>query len=116
MASGYGRFWLSIVGLFVLGISFYIIFAYPSDAYVAFYILIAWMVANFVALYSLRARGPSIPSNHPTDSSPFPSAVSEPLPSDSAPSSSIGFCIYCATPVPPGTRACPSCGHTLPQW
>jgi predicted amidophosphoribosyltransferase len=44
--------------------------------------------------------------------------ASAPLPSGSSSSSSsaVGFCIYCANPVPPGTRACPSCGHTLPQW
>ncbi len=121
MASGYGRFWLSIVGLVVLGVSFYIIFAYSQYTEVAFGLLIGWMVTNFVVLYYLRPRGPPLPSNHPSGASPFPSSspvASAPLPSGSSSSSSsaVGFCIYCANPVPPGTRACPSCGHTLPQW
>ena len=114
-----GRVVLSLVGLVVIAVAFYLIFEFPQYAYAAFYLLIAWMVVNFVLLYTLRPRGPSSPSNTPPEASPFPSdtGANTPLRSGgSAPSSSVGFCIYCANPVAPGTRACPACGHVLPQW
>lgn len=124
------RIWLSIAGLVVIAISFFILFEYPADADEAFYLLLIWMVVNFVLLYSLRARGPPRPTDAPRETSPFPSTplATAPLPSssgfaDSSASSgssgssgSIGFCIYCAAPISPGTRACPACGHVLPQW
>ena len=114
-----GRVVLSLVGLVVIVVAFYLIFEYPGYADYAFYLLISWMVVNFTLLYAIRPRGPPAPSNSTADTSPFPSDLpaSAPLASSgSAPASSIGFCIYCATPVAPGTRACPACGHVLPQW
>jgi len=115
-----GRILLSILGLVVIGISFYILFEFPAYATYAFYLLIFWMVTNFVLLYAIRPRGPPSPTNVPSDASPFPSqgaAASTALPSSApTPSGSIGFCIYCAAPISPGTRACPACGHVLPQW
>ena len=116
-----GRIWLSIAGLVVIAISFFLIFEYPRYADEAFYLLLTWMVVNFVLLYALRPRGPPSPTNAPADGSPFPSApsASSPLPSASSStgtSASLGFCIYCANPISPGTRACPSCGHAVPQW
>ena len=114
------RIVLSVLGLIVIGVSFYILFEFQADAMYAFYLLIFWMVTNFVLLYAIRPRGPSSPTNSPTDASPFPSqgpVPSTPLASTGpAPSGSIGFCIYCAAPISPGTRACPACGHVLPQW
>lgn len=113
-----GRILLSLVGLVVIGIAFFIIFEYPGFADYAFYILIFWMVTNFLLLYAIRPRPSGLPSNAPAGSSPFPSpSGAAPLPSSlPPPADSIGFCIYCATPIPPGTRTCPSCGHVLPQW
>ena len=112
------RIVLSIVGLVVIGLAFFVLFDYPQFATEAFYLLLAWMVTNFVLLYSFRPRGPPRPTNAPADASPFPSGSPDaaPLPSSSGSSSSIGFCIYCAAPVSAGTRACPACGHALPQW
>ena len=114
-----GRVVLSLVGLGVIVLAFYLIFEFPQYADYAFYLLLSWMVVNFALLYALRPRGPPTASNSSPGASPFPSQLpSGPaLPSGgSTPSSSIGFCIYCATPVAPGTRACPACGHVLPQW
>jgi len=114
-----GRVVLSLVGLGVIVTAFYLIFEYPEYANYAFYLLISWMVLNFVLLYAIRPRGPLAPSEASPDPSPFPSQTSSAPTSPSNASgsgSSLGFCIYCATPVPPGTRACPSCGHVLPQW
>ena len=116
-----GRILLSVLGLVIVTIAIVIIFEYPALASYAFYLLILWMVTNFVLLYALRPRGPGVPANSSTDASPFPSQVpsaGSALPSGGpTPSSnSIGFCIYCAAPIAPGTRACPSCGHALPQW
>jgi len=114
-----GRVVLSLVGLGVIVIAFYMIFEYQQYAVYAFYLLISWMVLNFALLYAIRPRGPRAPSDGSPDASPFPSqAPSTPTPSSSGSGtwSSIGFCIYCAAPVAPGTRACPACGHVLPQW
>ena len=114
-----GRIVLSLAGLVVIVIAFFLIFEYPQYANEAFYLLLTWMVVNFVLLYTLRPRGPPAPTNRAPEGSPFPSQAppNAPLPSGgSTPSSPIGFCIYCAAPIAPGTRACPACGHILPQW
>jgi len=113
-----GRVFLSIAGLVVIGIAFYIIFEYPGYATYAFYLLILWMVTNFVLLYAIRPRGAPLPSNTAAATSPFPSTAPATLPAatGSEPAGGLGFCIYCATPIPPGTRACPACGHALPRW
>jgi hypothetical protein len=116
-----GRIVLSLVGLAVILVAFFLIFEYQQYAEYAFYLLISWMVVNFALLYAIRPRGRTAASDAPADGSPFPSRNSpssgSPLPSGgSTPSGSIGFCIYCATPIAPGTRACPACGHVLPQW
>ncbi|HYB79102.1 MAG TPA: hypothetical protein VEG66_05005 [Thermoplasmata archaeon] len=114
-----GRIVLSLVGLVVIVVAFFLIFEYPQYANEAFYLLLSWMVINFVLLYALRPRGPPRPTNQNPEASPFPSQApaNAPLPTGApAPSGSIGFCIYCAAPIAPGTRACPACGHVLPQW
>jgi len=113
-----GRVLLSLVGLVVIGIAFFIIFEYPGYADYAFYILILWMITNFVLLYAIRPRPSAASTGGSPEASPFPSQPgTAPLPSSNpTPTSSVGFCIYCATPVAPGTRACPACGHALPQW
>ena len=114
-----GRLVLSLVGLGVIAFAFFLIFEYPQYANDAFYLLISWMVVNFALLYSLRPRGAPSTMNAPASDSPFPSqaSASPPLASGGpVPPSPIGFCIYCAAPIAPGTRACPACGHVLPQW
>lgn len=112
------RVLVSIANLGAIVVAFVILFAFPQYSNDAFYALIAWMVVGFVLLYAIRPRTPSLPADPSLGSSPFPSnASSTPLASSgSEMSGGIGFCIYCATPVPPGTRACPACGHALPNW
>ena len=112
------RVLLSIAGLFVIGIAFFLIFEYPGYATYAFYLLIFWMVTNFVLLYAFRHRAGPLPSNAAGDASPFPSTApaTAPAANNPEPAGGLGFCIYCATPIPPGTRACPACGHALPRW
>ena len=113
------RLLLSVVGLGVIALSFYLIFEYPAYADDAFYLLLGWMVVNFALLYAIRPRGAARSPAPATDASPFPSvgaSSSTPLPSSSAPAATLGFCIYCATPLPAGARSCPACGHAVPQW
>jgi hypothetical protein len=85
----------------------------PQYAAIAFYGLVAWMVVSLVLLYRPGASRPigGGPSHGPTVSPDAPLASST-TPSSGAP---IGFCIYCAAPIEPGTSRCPSCGHVLPR-
>lgn len=112
------RVLVSIANLCAIAIAFVILFEFPQYSDEAFYLLIIWMIVGFVLLYAMRPRLPSVPANASAEPSPFPSTrpANAPLPSGSESASTIGFCIYCATPIPPGTRACPACGHALPGW
>lgn len=113
------RIALSLAGLGVIVIAFLLLFEYPQYQDEAFLLLLAWMVINFTLLYALRPRGPPAPANRPLEDTPFPSQTPANAPlatGNPTPSSPIGFCIYCAAPIAPGTRACPACGHALPQW
>ena len=85
----------------------------PQYAAIAFYGLVGWMIVSLVLLY--RPGAPRTIGS-PSASGPTVSADA-PLVSTSAPqhASSLGFCIYCAAPVEPGTSRCPSCGHVLPH-
>ena len=109
---------LSLIGLVVIAASFVVLFEYSQYSNEAFYVLLAWIFLNFALLYAWRPRAHPAAAGASSDVSPFPSAPGAPLPTtgSSSSSSSIGFCIFCAAPVPPGTRSCPACGHALPQW
>jgi len=115
-----GRILLSIVGLGVIVLAFIILYEFPAYTVEAFVLLLVWMVTNFVLLYALRPRGPPLSAGAATsETSPFPSspsAATAPLPSRPGVTNPLGFCIYCAAPVSPGTRVCPACGHAVPQW
>jgi len=117
------RVWISIANLVAIGISFVILFEYPQYSNDAFYVLIVWMVTGFVLLYAIRPRYAPLPGGVSGGAagggSPFPStypAANAPLPGSEPAGGGLGFCIYCAAPIAPGTRACPSCGHALPRW
>jgi hypothetical protein len=113
------RVLVSIANLLAIVVAFVILIDYPQYSDYAFYFLILWMGVAFVLLFAFRPPLPSGATNLPSDPSPFPSTSSSsgaPLPSGSDPSPSVGFCIYCATALPPGTRSCPACGHALPGW
>jgi len=111
------RVLISIANLVAIAIAFVILFEFPQYSNDAFYVLIAWMVTGFVLLYAMRPRGPSVPGDTSGASTPFPSSSPPPsLPLSGSEPAGIGFCIYCATPIAPGTQACPACGHALPRW
>lgn len=85
----------------------------PQYAAIAFYGLVGWMIVSLVLLYR-----PGAPRTIGSPSAGGPTVSADaPLVSTSAPqhASSLGFCIYCAAPVEPGTSRCPSCGHVLPH-
>lgn len=114
-----GRVFVSIANLFAIIIAFVILFEFPQYATYAFYLLITWMVVAFVLLYALRPTVSAGRRDASSEVSPFPSSpapANVPLRSAPEPAPSVGFCIYCATPIPPGTRVCPACGHALPGW
>jgi len=113
------RIWISIANFVAIAIALVILVEFPQYANEAFYVLVVWMVAGFVLLYASRPRLSTSPTDPTTGGSPFPSTT--PLPSAAAASpgpsgGGLGFCIYCANTIPPGARACPSCGHSLPPW
>jgi hypothetical protein len=112
------RVMVSVANLVAIAVAFIVLFEFPQYANDAFYVLIAWMVTGFVLLYAVRPRALATPGSPLSSSSPFPSTAPNPgpAPGEPGPAGGIGFCIYCATPIPPGTRACPACGHALPRW
>jgi hypothetical protein len=112
------RVLISIANLVAIAVAFYILIELPQYSNEAFYVLIGWMVVGFALLYALRPRLAPAPAEPASGFSPFPSSTPPsgvPL-SSSEPAGGIGFCIYCAAPIAPGTRACPACGHALPRW
>lgn len=107
---------ISIANFAAIVLAFIVLIDFPQYQNEAFYFLIAWMVAGFVLLYAIRPRDSPLPNADSDLANPFPSSGSAaPLPSSPS-AGGIGFCIYCAAPIAPGTRACPACGHALPHW
>ena len=91
-----------------------ILLAYPQYASIAFYVLLAWMFVSLALMYHPRGNRPVTgPSTSGIGLSP-----DVPLASNTGHehSSSIGFCMYCATPLAPGTDRCPACGKSLPHF
>jgi len=104
---------LTLVNLSAFVAAILVLELFPQYAALAFYGLVAWMVVSLVLLYrpgAPRTIG-GAPSGGPTLSSDVP------LASSATPqhASALGFCIYCAAPIEPGTSRCPSCGHVLPH-
>jgi hypothetical protein len=104
---------LTLVNLAAFVAAIIVLELLPQYAAIAFYGLVAWMLASLALLYRPGAGRPVGTPN------PSPGAGSSdvPLASTSAPqhASALGFCIYCAAPVEPGTARCPACGHVLPH-
>jgi hypothetical protein len=91
-----------------------VLLAYPQYAGIAFYILLGWMFASLALIYSPWANrrigsGANAGIGVSPDVPLAPSAGHEHA-------SSIGFCMYCAAPVEPGTARCPACGRSLPHF
>jgi hypothetical protein len=110
---------IASLALLVVGITLQ--FLYPVLATYIFWLFLVWIVLSFfifrlpVMSRSIgRSATPSPPGTLPSASAagsgaPLASA-SSPLPAAAPP---IGFCIYCAAAIEPGTTVCPSCGHAL---
>lgn len=95
-----------VISLAVLLAAVLLEFLFPQYSNLIFLVLLVWVIVSFV--YFLRPsamRGP-----RPTLSSSAPLST----PNLSGLSPDIGFCIYCAAPIEPGTTTCPSCGRSLP--
>lgn len=99
-----------------------VLLEFPVYAPIAFYVLLGWMVGSLLILYHPRSSPPASTS---TAASGAPGPGGGPLVASEPPllstmsgqhSSALGFCMYCAAPVTPGTTRCPACGHALPNF
>jgi len=106
---------LSLVNFAAIGAAIVILLAFPQVAGYAVYVLLPWIFVSLGLMYSPWA-------NRTVGASPASSGVSvssdAPLSSSSGHvhASSIGFCMYCAAPLEPGTARCPACGRALPHF
>ena len=105
---------LTLVNFATIAAAVGVLLAYPQYAGIAFYIILGWMFGSLALIYSPWAnrRIGSVPP--PTAGAPPDAPLSSAAGHEHA--SSIGFCMYCAAPLAPGTDRCPACGHTLPHF
>ncbi|HTZ61296.1 MAG TPA: hypothetical protein VMC82_01435 [Thermoplasmata archaeon] len=106
---------LTILNFASIGITIVILIEYPSLAPDVFYVLLGWIFGSLALIYSPWAarpvtgtappRGPSVSADVPLVSPASPQHAS-----------ALGFCLYCATPIEPGTARCPACGRALPHF
>ena len=104
---------LTLVNFATIAAAVGVLLAFPQYAGPAFYVLLGWMFVSLALIYSPWANrrvgsGASSGFGISADAPLGGSAVHEPA-------SSIGFCLYCAAPIEPGTARCPACGRSLPQ-
>ena len=109
---------LSLANLVAIVLAFLILFGFPAYSTYAFYGLVAWIFLGFALVYlPARSRSTAGGPTGDTYGGTFPSAGGTPLPSGGAtvsPSpSSLDFCVWCGTSLPPGAAVCPSCGHRV---
>jgi hypothetical protein len=105
---------LTLVNFATIAVAIGVLLVFPQYATVAFYVLLAWMFVSLALMYPPRGSRPVS-----TPSGPGLSVSSEsPLASSAGHehASSIGFCMYCAAPLAPGTDRCPACGRILPHF
>ncbi|MCI4335781.1 MAG: hypothetical protein L3K17_01090 [Thermoplasmata archaeon] len=81
-------------------------FLFPQYSTIIFFVLLAWVIISFTYFLSPAARRRPSPAGMGTSSRGPPNLTGL--------SPDIGFCIYCAAPLEPGTTTCPSCGRSLP--
>jgi len=105
---------LTLVNFATIAAAVAVLLAFPQYAGVAFYILLGWMFASLAMIYSPWANR-RVGSGA---SSGLGVSAEVPLPTDPShpPSSSIGFCIYCAAAIEPGAGRCPACGRSVPHF
>jgi hypothetical protein len=103
---------LTMVNLVTIAVAIGVLFAFPKYAGVAFYVLLGWFIGSLVLVYGPWANRPvgRRRTTAPAPAFPSPRTGPGPLPSD------LGFCIYCAAPLAPGTPTCPACGHATPSF
>jgi hypothetical protein len=104
---------LTLVNLAAFVVAILVLELLPQYASIAFYGLVGWMVVSLVLLY--RPGTPRTIGGNASGGATL--SADAPLASTSTPqhASALGFCIYCAAPIEPGTARCPSCGHVLPH-
>lgn len=106
---------LTLINFGTIGAAVVVLLVYPQWAGYAFYLLLGWMFGSLVLIYSPWASRPVGRPNPPVGSTA--PGTGGPLGSTPpAHSSALGFCVYCAAPVEPGTARCPACGRALPQF
>jgi hypothetical protein len=103
---------LTCINLTTIAVAILVLYEFPQYAGVAFYVVLGWMIGSLVLLYGPWAnrqvgRRTPPPSSFPSSGTP---ARARPLPSD------LGFCIYCAAPLAPGSSTCAACGHSAPSF
>ncbi len=102
---------LTLVNFATIAVAILVLIAYPGLAPDAFYILLGWMLISLALIYSPWAARPIGGAPPPTGGG----GSGAPL-SSGPHASSLGFCMYCAAPIEPGTARCPSCGRVLPTF
>ncbi len=106
----------SLLNLAAIAAALLVWFALPQYANDALYGLLIWMFVGFGVMYSPLGRrtvgGSSPPAGTAPTAPSFPSSPSGSPPATS--SSTLGFCVFCAAPIAPGTTRCPACGHAIP--
>jgi hypothetical protein len=109
---------LTLVNFACIAAAIGVLYAFPQYAALAFYVLLGWMFASFALMYHPWAsRSVSMPTRSGVGGSGVGLSADSPLSSAGHEhASSIGFCMYCAAPLAPGTDRCPSCGRTLPHF
>ena len=99
---------LTVVNLGTIAAAVAVLFAFPQYSGTAFYLLLGWMFGSLVLIYGPWANRTIGAPAHDGPPSAGPGAA--PLPS-AAPSTDLGFCIYCAAPLANTAAVCPACGH-----
>jgi hypothetical protein len=104
---------LTFVNLVAIAVAIVVLLAFPRWDGPAFYLLIGWMFGSMVLVYGPwgnRQVGSARRTATPVPASPLPSGGTAPA-ATASPPTELGFCIYCAAPLPPGAPACAACGH-----
>jgi hypothetical protein len=92
-----------------------VLLLYPQYSGIAFYVLLGWMFTSLALVYSpLSSRRVGGTATAPGTTVSADAPLSSSTGHEHA--SSIGFCMYCAAPIEPGTARCPACGRSIPHF
>jgi hypothetical protein len=106
---------LTLINFATIAAAISVLLLYPQYSGIAFYVLLGWMVGSLALVYSPWANRP-IGSGKPGATPPTASDAPLAASSGHVHASSLGFCMYCAAPIEPGTARCPACGHSIPHF